>query len=141
MFLNLMHLSQERGLMMEDVKTLLKEASDLKDRGSYKESFATLRRVLQLSFKLVLSRLEIDAPYESTLSLYHLIPIELRPPIGERELEDFEIKYMLSLSSDPLDPRSLEAGLEIAERVVHWADSIMKNKREESLEPKGFSGL
>jgi len=125
---------------MEDVKALLKEAFDLKAMGNYTESFTILRRVLQLSFKLVLSRLEVDAPYDSTLSLYHLIPIELRPPIGERELQDFESKYMLSLSSDPPDPRSLEAGLEIAERVVHWADSIIKNKRE-SLEPQGFSRL
>ncbi|ACB07988.1 hypothetical protein [Candidatus Korarchaeum cryptofilum] len=125
---------------MMEVKALLKEASDLKTRGSYAESFAILRRVLQLSFKLILSRLGIDAPYDSTLSLYHLIPIGLRPPIGERELEDFESKYMLSLSSGPLDPRSLEAGFEIAERVIHWAESIIKNKME-SLEPQGFGGL
>jgi len=125
--------------MMEDVKALLKEASDLKARGNYMESFTILRRVLQLSFKLVISRLDIDAPYDSTLSLYHLIPIELRPPIGEGELEDFESKYMLSLSSDSPDPRSLEAGLEIAERVIHWADSIIKKK--ESLEPQGFGRL
>ncbi len=106
---------------------LLERAKELKAKGDFKKSLIILRRILRLSFNAVLSELGIDTPQDSLLSLYYLIPIEMRPFIGERELEHFEQGYRLALDTEcPLDPRFLEASLDMAEKVVFWKNSILK---------------
>ncbi|MDW8035982.1 MAG: hypothetical protein RMI85_05960 [Candidatus Korarchaeum sp.] len=114
---------------LRNIEELLKRAKELKAEGDFKGALVIIKRVIQLSLNLVLSRLGIDTPHDSLLSFYYLIPIEMRPFIGERELEYFEQEYGLTLSTEySLDPRFLEASLDIAERVVSWAESLLKNK-------------
>ncbi|MEM3929113.1 MAG: hypothetical protein QXX48_02370 [Candidatus Korarchaeum sp.] len=109
------------------IEGLLERARELKAKGDFKGSLVTLRRILQLSFNLVLSNLGIGSSHDSVLSLYYLIPIGMRPSVGERELEYFEQEYRLALDAEcPLDPRFLEASLDIAEKIYSWAESLLK---------------
>ncbi|RDD54230.1 MAG: hypothetical protein BA066_00320 [Candidatus Korarchaeota archaeon NZ13-K] len=114
---------------LREIEGLLEEARVLKAKGDIKGSLNLVRRIIWVSFSSVLSSIGIDAPYDSILSLYHLIPIGMRPPIGERELEHFEQEYRLALYSDqPLNSEFMEASLDIAERAFHWASSMMRMK-------------
>lgn len=116
-----------RSCGLREIDELLGNAIELRDKGDLSGSMRILRTVILMSLKLVLSFLGIDAPLDNALSLYYLIPAELRPPVGERELEDFEFKYRLAVDSEgPFDPKFVEAGFDIVERVVFWSKGAIK---------------
>ncbi len=90
-----------------------------------------LKKSMLISITTVLNALGVEVPDTDNLhKLYLVVPVQYRPAIGEPEFEIFEYKYGLAIfnmsGAVPLEKEFLEGSLDLAKRVLDWAESIIQ---------------
>ena len=105
----------------------------MRARGDLREAVEVLREVILRALRAGAEALNIGEPRGDSQSAHEVfmrIPAAFRPAVGEPELELFDFKYRMIAGGDEVDPRFVEAGLELAERILHWASSIVSSSLE-----------
>ncbi len=116
-------------MSLKEAESLIEVAKEELREGDFQGFLTSLKRSMLTSMRVVLRALGISPPEtDNLLRLYLVIPSQYRPAIGEPEFEIFEYKYGLAVynmsGAVPLEKEFLESSLDLAERVLYWAQSL-----------------
>ncbi len=118
-------------MSLEEAQLLIEQAREQLKDGDFLDFLTNLKKSMLTSIMAVLRALGMTPPEtDNLLRLYLSIPAQYRPAIGEPEFEIFEYKYGLAVynmsGAVPLEKEFLESSLDLAERVLYWAQSLIR---------------